>query len=466
MRVDDARLRELNDRDVRSGDYVLYWMQQSQRAEDNPALEFAAARANAAGCPLVVGFGLTDGYPDANLRHYRFMLEGLAETREALARRGIRLVLRLGDPPAVALGLADKAAALVCDVGYTRHQRAWRREVADQAPCRVFQVEGDVVVPVGVVSDKAEFAARTIRPRIQKHLEPYLHPLPKVRLKHPSLEMDLPGLDLTDLHGLLGQLKVDRGVPPVTGFFKGGPTEARRRLRAFVRKRLEHYETHRNQPQTDDISHMSPYLHFGQIAPVALALAVREAESGTGADRAAYLEELVVRRELAANFVHFNPDYDRYAGLPPWARRSLAAHAADPRAHRYDRETLESAATHDPYWNAAMREMVHTGFMHNYMRMYWGKKILEWSATPEEGFATALHLNNRYFLDGRDPNSYAGVGWVFGLHDRPWFERPVFGQVRYMAASGLERKCDIRAYVAKVDRLEARAQGEGMPGGS
>jgi deoxyribodipyrimidine photo-lyase len=460
MSVEEARVTALNDREAAAGDYVLYWMQQSQRAEENPALEFAAARANAAGRPLVVGFGLTDGYPEANLRHYRFMLEGLAETCAELSRRGIRLVVRRGDPAVVAVQLAGRAAAVICDVGYTRHQRAWRREVAAQAPCRVFQVEGDVVVPVAVVSDKAEYAARTIRPRIQKYLETYLRPVKKVRLKHPSLEMGLQGLDLSDLNGLLGELTIDRGVPPVTRFFKGGPGEARRRVRGFIRQRLARYEGHRNQPQTDDISHMSPFLHFGQISPVALALAVRAADTGTGADRAAFLEELIVRRELAVNWAHYSPDYDHFAGLPAWARRSLAAHAGDPREHRYDRETLAAAATHDPYWNAAMQEMVHTGFMHNYMRMYWGKKILEWSASPEEAFATALFLNNRFFLDGRDPNSYAGVGWVFGLHDRPWFERPIFGTVRYMAAGGLERKCDIRGYVAKVDRLTAQARGD------
>jgi deoxyribodipyrimidine photo-lyase len=460
MSVEEARVTVLSDRDRTAGDYILYWMQQSQRAEDNPALEFAAARANAAGLPLVAGFGLTDGYPEANLRHYRFMLEGLVETRAALARRGIRLVVRRGNPAVVAIQLARRARAVVCDVGYTRHQRAWRREVAAQAPGRVFQVEGDVVVPVALVSDKAEYAARTIRPRIQRHLETFLRPVKKVRLKNPSLEMGLESLDLTDLDGLLGELSLDRGVPPVTRFFKGGPSEARRRLGAFIRRRLAHYESHRNQPQTDDISHMSPYLHFGQISPLALALAVREAGTGIGADRAAYLEELIVRRELAVNWTHYSPDYDRFAGLPAWARRTLAAHAGDPREHRYDPGTLAAAATHDPYWNAAMREMVHTGFMHNYMRMYWGKKILEWSASPQEGFATALWLNNRFFLDGRDPNSYAGVGWVFGLHDRPWFERPVFGTVRCMTAGGLERKCDIRGYVAKVDRLAAQARGD------
>ncbi len=461
MAIHPARVSSLNDREVRPGDWVLYWMQQSQRPHDNPALEHAIRKANGLDLPVLAVFGLTDGYPEANLRHYRFMLEGLSETRAALEKRRIRLVARKGDPPGVALSFARRAAMVVCDVGYTRHQRRWRTAVAEGAPCRVVAVEGDVVVPLTVASEKAEYAARTIRPKIHRHLEAFLEPCPRYRPKRSSLEIGEEGLDLSDVDAVLDGLDLDRSVGPVTRFFRGGPAEAKRRLRAFVEGRLANYDAHRNQPQTDDVSFMSPYLHFGQVSPVHVALRIREAGQGTGADRAAYLEELVVRRELAANFVRYTPDYDRYGALPQWARRTLADHAGDPRDHRYDREALAAGKTHDPYWNAAMAEMRETGFMHNYMRMYWGKKILEWSETPEGAFETALHLNNRYFLDGRDPNSYAGVGWVFGLHDRAWFERPVFGKIRYMAASGLERKCDIQGYLRKVEALCRRAAGAG-----
>jgi deoxyribodipyrimidine photo-lyase len=178
-----------------------------------------------------------------------------------------------------------------------------------------------------------------------------------------------------------------------------------------------------------------------------------------GIDRAAYLEQLIVRRELAFNFVYYTDDYDQFTCLPEWARKTLDHHAGDKRNPVYSRKALETAQTHDPYWNAAMMEMKHTGYMHNYMRMYWGKKILEWTRDPEQAFKTALAINNEYFLDGRDPNSYAGVAWIFGKHDRPWPERPIFGKVRYMAASGLERKCDIQAYVGKVHhRIRKMAQ--------
>jgi deoxyribodipyrimidine photo-lyase len=451
MSVVDTRITLLNDREARKGRYVLYWMQQSQRAEYNHALNVAIREANRAGLPLLVAFGLTDTYPEANLRHFQFMLEGLQDVEAALRKRGIGMVVRLGSPPDVALNIGHAAALIVCDVGYTRHQRAWRQKVARQADCRVLQVESDAIVPVAVASDKAEYAARTIRPRINRHLERYLVLPRSPRPRHSASTLRVKGLSLKNPARILRRLDIDRQVLPVDKFFKGGTREAKKCLRRFIKHHLARYHDHRNQPQTDDISHMSPYLHFGHIAPLYLAVKIRDARTGQGIDRAAYLEELVVRRELAINFVWYTPDYDHYACLPGWARKTLAEHAGDFRPHVYDRESLEDAKTHDPYWNAAMREMRYTGFMHNYMRMYWGKKILEWSATPEEAFITTLSLNNKYFLDGRDPNSYAGVAWIFGKHDRAWFERPIFGKIRYMAASGLERKCDIRGYVKKID---------------
>lgn len=457
--IHPARVQVLKAGERRKGRWVLYWMQQSQRSECNHALEFAAREANEAGLPLLVGFGLTDDYPDANLRHYRFMLEGLAETAEALRERGITFVLRRGEPDHVALELAEEAAAVVCDRGYTRPQVAWRKAVASGAECPVYQVEADVVVPVDTASNKAEFAARTLRPKIERLRGEFLQPLRKTPLPHGKL-LDLKSESLDDLDALLGRLKVDRSVPAVTHFFRGGTEAARKWLKGFVHD-LKGYGDDRNQPQTDHVSHLSKYLHFGQISPVEIALAAREKQAPDD-DRASFLEELIVRRELAQNWVHFTPRYDHYDSLPEWARGTLAKHTKDRREHVYTDGELERAETHDPYWNAAMREMRYTGYMHNAMRMYWGKKILEWSETPEDGFRRTLRLNNRYLLDGRDPNSYANVGWIYGLHDRPWGERPIFGTVRYMSAGGLERKCDIHAYVEKVERLVAEARSAGI----
>jgi len=454
MPVDAERITALNRKPVQTGQWVLYWMQQSQRPHDNPALEYAIFRANQLDLPVLVFFVLMDDYPEANQRHYRFMLEGLAETRQKLVRRRIGMAIRTGDPVKLVPVMAQGAALLVCDVGYLRHQRDWRRAIARKAACRTIAVEGDTVVPVSLVSPKAEYAARTIRPKLRKYTDQFLKPCPRYRPKHSSTSLLIEGENLDDLDQILKGLKQERGVAVVSRFFKGGPAIAKKRLRRFIANSLPRYASHSNQPQTDDVSALSPYLHFGQISPVFVALEIAKAENAASDNQEAYLEELIVRRELAANFVYYTPDYDRYTCLPAWARQTLAEHAADERIYLYDRDTLADAATHDPYWNAAMEEMRRTGFMHNYMRMYWGKKILEWSASPQEAYETTLVLNNRYFLDGRDPNSYAGVGWIYGLHDRAWFEREIFGKVRYMAASGLERKCDIQAYVDKVARFK------------
>ncbi|MBK8908620.1 MAG: deoxyribodipyrimidine photo-lyase [Rhodospirillales bacterium] len=454
--IDPQRVMRLNERGVRDGAYVLYWMQQSQRASGNLALDLAVREANERRLPIVVGFGLTADYPDANARHYTFMLQGLQDVTARLRERGIGFVVRTGSPDAVALALAGDAALVVCDCGYLRHQRAWRQRVAEQARCAVVQVEHDVVVPVELVSSKSEHAARTIRPKILRHRDHFIAaPEHADRAPdRPSVDIGLASdIDLADVPRAVASLGVDDSVRPVRRF-TGGTGEARARLRSFLNDRLAGYAEGRNEPADWQCSFMSPYLHFGHVAPAEVALAGREA-AGRMEDRAAYLEELIVRRELSCNYVRFQPHYDRYESLPPWARETLRRHAADRRDHVYATPDLEAAATHDPYWNAAMREMVHTGFMHNYMRMYWAKKILEWSPTPEAAFSTALALNNKYFLDGRDANSYANIAWCFGLHDRAWTERPVFGKVRYMNAGGLKRKFDMDRYMEAVNALVA-----------
>ncbi|MGD1987447.1 MAG: deoxyribodipyrimidine photo-lyase [Desulfobacterales bacterium] len=456
--IQDTRIQYLNDLDLRQGNFVLYWMQQSQRAEYNHALEYAVQQANQVGQGVLVVFGLMDDYPEANLRHYTFMLEGLQDTQTALGKRGIKMIVKKGNPADVALAVGEKASLIVCDRGYLRHQRQWRQKVAKDAGCRVVQVESDVVVPLEVVSNKAEYAARTIRPKIHKHLKDYLVELKPTKIKKSSLQLGVKGIGLSDINAVLKKMSLDRSVGPVSQFFKGGTAQARQTFSDFLRHRFKTYVENRNQPQTDDVSHMSKYLHFGQISPLFLALKVQGTDKRQKEAREAFIEELIVRRELAMNFVHYTPDYDSYRCLPKWAQKTLSEHKKDKREHTYTRRQLEDAKTHDEYWNAAMREMKFTGFMHNYMRMYWGKKILEWTSTPEQGFKTTLAINNTYFLDGRDANSYTGVAWVFGVHDRAWFERPIFGKIRYMAASGLERKCDIQAYVKKVDALERQSR--------
>ena len=449
MIIEQERIQALNDGRIGRGEYVLYWMQASQRAEYNHALEYAIARGNELGLPVVVFFGLIDRFPDATLRHYRFMLEGLGEVRESLAERGILFVTRHIPPARGVVELSRRAALVVCDRGYLRIQRAWRAAAAGRIRCPLVQVESDVVVPVETASPKEEYAAMTIRPKIRSRLDEYLVPMRKSKVRRSSLHLKFETMDLADLDAALEVVRTGKRPGP-TPFYRGGFKEAKRRLDSFIRGGLDHFEDLRNDPGVDNLSHMSPYLHFGQISPLYIALRVRRA-GGPGVE--AYLEELVVRRELSMNFVLYNDSYDSLDGLPDWCRKTLKAHERDEREYIYGGKELERFETHDPYWNAAQKEMVLTGKMHGYMRMYWGKKIIEWSRTPEEAFSTALRLNNRYELDGRDPNGFTGVAWCFGKHDRPWRERPVFGTIRYMNDRGLRRKFDVDRYVRRIEAL-------------
>lgn len=461
-----ARERVLNDRPAGRGAYVLYWMQRAQRTGDNHALEAAVAKANELALPLLVAFGITDDYPEANLRHYRFMAEGLRDVAADLRARGIAFVLKHGNPTEVAAELAAAAAFVVCDGAYLRHLREWRRELARTAAVTVAEIETDICVPVEVTSSKREYAARTIRKKVMGRLDEFLDPPHPVEPQHspsqvPPAVFD-DALDPADPAALCDSLALDRSVAAVSWFLEGGQREALRRFEAFLSERAHLYAENRNEPATSDTSYMSAYLHFGHISPVRLVLRMRETagrDGGVSESLESFVEELVVRRELSQNYAYFEPQYDRYEALPQWARTTLAEHAADERPALYTTEELERAATADAYWNAAMREMVATGYMHNYMRMYWGKKILEWTADPAEGFRRTLYLNNRYFLDGRDPASFANVAWIFGLHDRAWPERDVYGKVRTMKASGLKRKCDMDGYIAKVDALVRQSRG-------
>jgi deoxyribodipyrimidine photo-lyase len=451
QKIQEARVQNLNDERVGEGDYVLYWMQSSQRAQQNHALEYAVQQANELDQRLLVVFGITDDYPEANLRHYAFMLEGLKDAQQALAKRGIKLVVRNGSPDEVAIEAGRDASMIVTDRGYMRPQKRWRENVAREAGRLVVQVESDVVVPVELASGKQEHAARTLRPKIGEYMEDFLVELTPTKVGKQSTSMQQSGLDLSDIDAVLDGMDLDRSVGALGHLYRGGNTEAKDMFRRFAKRSFDDYVANRNQPQTDYVSHMSKYLHFGHVSPIWLALEARKAKVKQD-NIDSFVEELIVRRELSMNFVFYNDDYDSYSNLPGWAKQTLEEHKRDEREYVYTRAQLENAETHDEYWNAAMREMVHTGYMHNYMRMYWGKKILEWSNTPEYAYRTTLYLNNKYFLDGRDPNSFANVAWVFGQHDRGWTEREVYGKVRYMSSGGLERKTKPEQYVEKIEK--------------
>ncbi len=453
--IQKERVQLLNQKQIQNRQYVLYWMQASQWAEDNHALEAAILKANEFNKPLVVVFGITDDFPEANERHYRFMLEGLQETQAVLKSRGIKLIILHESPELAVLKVARQADLVITDGGYLKIQRAWRQYVAEHLDCLMVQVESDVVVPVQVASQKENYSAATLRPRINQQLDYFLKSLSAHEVKISSLDeqLDFQELDISNLEMALNKLVIDRSVKGVS-LFKGGTSTASEYLENFLNTKFKDYAELRNDPSLDYCSNMSPYLHFGQVSPLFIALKALETDQ-PGVDK--FFDELIIRRELSMNFIFYQPAYDRFECLPDWARTTLAEHQFDPREFSYSLEAFEQAKTHDPYWNAAQMEMVLTGKIQGYMRMYWGKKILEWSPEPETAFKTALYLNNKYELDGRDPNGFAGVAWCFGKHDRAWPERPVFGKVRYMNANGLERKFDIKKYVRQIELLKNQA---------
>jgi deoxyribodipyrimidine photo-lyase len=432
------------------GRCVVYWMQRAQRAVDNPALDLAIDAGNALRKPVVVFFGLHAFVERANLRHYRFLVEGLPELAEGLERRGVGVVVRRSPDHGLLPFLdAVKPALVIGDENPLRQTEGWRQTIAAAIRVPLWTVDADVVVPSALLL-KEQYAARTIRPRIQARLDEFLMapraPRATVPWRAPKgLQRLRPSLALLD------GFPCDRSVAAVPGL-TGGRAEGRRLLRAFVRQRLASYDEHRNHPERDGTSRLSPYLHFGQLGPREIARAVRDA-GDPGAGAGPFLEQLIVRRELAVNYVRFNPRYDSLDGCEPWALHTLTRHARDRRPVLYTADQLEAAETHDPLWNAAQRQMVESGWMHGYVRMYWAKKILEWTRAPDEAFDLAVVLNDRYLLDGRDPNGYTNIAWAIGgKHDRPWPERPVTGTIRWMSFASTSRKFNARAYIERWSR--------------
>jgi deoxyribodipyrimidine photo-lyase len=428
-----------------AGTCVVYWMQRAQRGVDNPALEVAVDVANALGKPVVVFFAPVPFYPHANLRHYRFLNEGIADIAKSLQKRNIGFVLRRFPEHSLVKFCAEvKASMVVGDENPMREPEAWRVSAARKLKVPLWTVDADVIVP-SILLLKAQYASHIIRPRLGAYLGRFLVPTKnkkaKVAWKKPrGLQSLEPDLDITE------NWPLDRSVGPVSGF-RGGSGEALRLLKHFVRHGLAGYNVKRNKPEMNGTSRLSPYLHFGHIGPLTVALAV-EKSSAPKVDKEAFLNQIITWRELAVNLVRFNPNYDNFECGEPWAHRTLSKHARDKRPVLYSEQQLESAETHDPLWNAAQIQMVKTGWMHNYLRMYWGKKILEWTPSAAQAFQIAVRLNDKYELDGRDPNGYMGIAWsIVGKFDRPWFERPIFGQIRYMSGQSTGKKFDSKKYI-------------------
>jgi deoxyribodipyrimidine photo-lyase len=369
------------------------------------------------------------------------MLEGLKEVKHSLEKRGIQMVTLHKSPETGVLQLAKKASLAVVDRGYLKIQKAWRDYASKKMDCPLVQVETDVVVPVEETSIKEEYAAATIRSKITRKLDAFLVPLKEREPIIDSLSLNFDSFDIQDVEKAISKLRLERSVKRVDAFH-GGTKEAKSHLEIFLESKLDRFPELRNDPTLDYLSHMSPYLHFGQISPSISPQGFEKRSLGAES----FLEELIIRRELSMNFVFYNEKYDSLESIPDWAKKTLRTHQKIGVHISIPLRNLRTR-THDPYWNAAQKEMVIKGKMHGYMRMYWGKKILEWSKTPEEAFKTALYLNNKYELDGRDPNGFTGVAWCFGKHDRPWGERAIFGNVRYMNDRGLKRKFDADKYV-------------------
>jgi len=450
MGVDITRVRLLNTKAEGKGP-VIYWMGRDQRVSDNWALLYAQEKALEKEQPLIVLFCLVPRYLDATLRHYRFMLEGLKEVEGKLKSLNIAFKLLIGQPEEqIPLFVKElKAGAIIADFLPLKINRRWKERVASKIEVAAFEVDAHNVVPCWEASPKQEYAAYTIRPKINRLLLEYLVDLPHP-VKHPNKP---PVLDqLTDWSGADRSLNVDSTVTTAETFI-AGETAAGEAMDDFLENLLPYYSNLRNDPTANGQSNLSPYLHFGQLSAQRLAYEVKKKAEHTtaGAD---FLEELIVRRELSDNFCYYNDHYDSPEAFPNWAKESLAAHVEDRREYLYSLEQFETAQTHDDLWNAAQNEMVKKGKMHGYLRMYWAKKILEWSSSPAEAMKTAIYLNDRYSLDGRDPNGYAGIAWsIGGVHDRAWSERPIFGKIRYMSYKGSKAKFNIQKYIEKVNNL-------------
>lgn len=441
---------------------IVYWMSREQRVADNPGLLYALQLAQEAGKKLHVVFALTGEFPGAALRHYDFMLNGLSEVAAGLTKRNIPFRLLTGDPPVVMAEFieASETGTVVVDFDPLRVKQTWFDEAARLSDAKFVEVDGHNIVPARFVSDKLEYAAYTIRPKINRNLEKFLEVFPDPQWSGPGLKQESfrgdaqrePGTSTFSIQKLLEELQPDPAVKPVD-WIRPGEQAAQEKLAEFINDRLPDYAEGRNDPNKQVTSDLSPYLHFGQISAGRVAHEVI-ASHPDDEQRKAFLEELIVRKELSDNFCLYNPDYDHPGGFHDWAKKTIAEHREDAREYLYSTEEFEKGKTHDPLWNAAQMEMVKRGKMHGYMRMYWAKKILEWTESVEVAMETAIMLNDRYELDGRDPNGYAGIAWsIGGVHDRAWNERKVFGKIRYMNDNGARRKFDTKAYIKYTNEL-------------
>ncbi len=441
---------------------VVYWMSRDQRIEDNWALIFAQEIANQRKTSVIIVFCITRDFLNSPLRHYCFMIEGLKEAVKQAMYLNIPMFILQGDPANTIPSFLNKVASIcmVTDFDPLKVKKGWKKSIFMEIDIDFFEVDTHNIVPCWIVSGKQEFGAYTIRPKIKRLFDEFIEEFPG--LKHQSSDTfstfkhysgNTFDFNEKDWQVILKNCYTDNSVKAVE-WIKPGYTAAAGTLDNFLATGIFKFKYERNDPNIfSSQSNLSPYLHFGQISPHRVALEVLKVNTDEDI-RSAFMEELVIRRELSDNYCFYNNDYDSFNGLPEWAKKSLNGHRSDLRHHIYLPEELENSSTHDNLWNASQTEMAIKGKMHGYMRMYWAKKILEWSRTPEDAIKTAIYLNDRYELDGRDPNGYTGIAWsIGGLHDRAWGEREIFGKIRYMSYNGCKNKFDVRKYIETVKNL-------------
>lgn len=441
--MNTQRIRSLNAHNYTKG-AVLYWMDREMRAHQNWALVRVLELSKQHKAPIVVVYNLVKDYLGGGARQYEFKLGGLKELEATFKSKNIPFTVLLTSNSVsdmAAFCASQKIGFIVTDMNPLRVNQQWKQRLAKRVSIPMEEVDAHNVVPVWEASQKQEFAARTIRPKIHKQLSQYLDEFPTLS-KQSQYKTSIKPIPWK----LLLSAKTDTSVKPVD-WIEPGEKAAKKMLKSFIAKRLPGYATKRNDPNENHLSSLSPYFHYGMISPQYAVMEVMQSDAHK-ADKDVFIEEAIVRRELSDNFCFYNPHYDSFKGFPAWAQKTLNKHRPNKREYIYSLKTFEQAKTHDPLWNAAQRQMLLTGKMHGYMRMYWAKKILEWTKTPETALKFAIHLNDKYELDGRDPNGYVGCAWsIGGVHDRPWFERRVFGTVRYMNDNGCARKFDVKKYI-------------------
>ncbi len=426
---------------------MVYWMSRDQRVGDNWALLWAQQEALIHQKGLLVVFCMIANYPGATLRHYGFMRKGLEELQEKLNECNIGFRILEQSPETILPHFLDTIDAhlLVSDFDPLRIKQQWKKMLIASLNVPLYEVDTHNIVPAWIISNKKEYAAYTLRPKIKRVLDEYLTDIPAVQhhpftWNSPSVEVSEPGRGESVTNQTTGEYP----------WVQAGETAANLAALDFVQQRLKNYANTRNNPLLDGQSGLSPYLHFGQLSPQRLAWMVSRSDSPADT-KETFLEELVVRRELADNFCYYESAYDRFAGFPDWARKTLDQHRNDKRAYVYSLAELENGITHEILWNACQQDLVQSGKLHGFLRMYWAKKILEWAPDPETALEYAITLNDRYSLDGRDPNGYTGIAWSLGgVHDRAWRERSVFGKIRYMNEAGCRRKFDVECYINTI----------------